>query len=429
MKNLTKIILALTLFSLGLFAFSPWSAAQSLAITQIQTTDFKNNTAKVTWDSNYPSKGTVFYSDNSQNLDRSIDYPVYDYSHVSLLSGLKENTRYYYKIVAYDRAGQRVETFIQTFETKNMIDTEPPTLLSFDLLQVTANAVAVNYKSDEPVRATLYWGPPDNLNQKKVISGYKDSGPIFIYNLKADERYRIRLEITDKAGNKAQKDGVFNFNTNSPIRDGNDFRIYDVQPTNINTDYVSDTTATISWKTNLAAQSYIQYSERSNRYGQRIYAQNSEWSTIHQIKLTGLKPNTTYYFKITAEKSLYNKRTASQEMSFTTLPSQTQGQVLGERISSNGQPNKPVFVYGQPRASLGLEQAKAIELKNALDKRLGKFSVSRNDWFKLVNAYVYGGYPIESLAQCVKWGGKTVHPSIPWQAWQNSSDYKNYINR
>jgi len=46
-----------------------------------------------------------------------------------------------------------------------------------------------------------------------------------------------------------------------------------------------------------------------------------------------------------------------------------------------------------------------------------------------VNAYVYGGYPLPAIKQSVKFGGKTVHPTIPWSLWKDSQDYKNYIDR
>jgi len=52
-----------------------------------------------------------------------------------------------------------------------------------------------------------------------------------------------------------------------------------------------------------------------------------------------------------------------------------------------------------------------------------------NNWYLLVNAYTYGGYTKEAIVAAVKHGGKTVHPTISFSAWQNSRDYKDYINR
>ncbi len=91
----------------------------------------------------------------------------------------------------------------------------------------------------------------------------------------------------------------------------------------------------------------------------------------------------------------------------------------------------PVFAYGKPRGSLEEEQKASAVLKTELGKRLGKnkIRIAPANWHKLVNAYVYGGYPVESLKQLLIIGGKTVHPSIPWEKWKESKDYKDYIKK
>jgi len=58
-----------------------------------------------------------------------------------------------------------------------------------------------------------------------------------------------------------------------------------------------------------------------------------------------------------------------------------------------------------------------------------KISKSKQWWYGYVNAYVYGGYTLAEIRQGVKFGGKTVHPTIPASAWRNSADYKAYINK
>ena len=476
MNKLGKIILLIAILAFASFAFSQKAVAENFRITQITVTDFNNNKGTLNWKSNQPAKGTVFYGADSDNLNSSMNYPAYDYDHATVLSGLNENTSYYYKIVAYNRSGERIETFIQSFKTGELVDTIAPEFLEADLLQVTANAALISFESNEKVKATVYYGKTeDNLDKKKSSSSYATYGTISLDKLTPYARYYVRVEIQDEDGNKAESRKLFEFRTGGDVQNGNNFSIYDIQPLNFDIQYISDTSATIKWKTSLVAKSYIQYGEKSKKYNkEKIYANNGEWSNTHQVTITGLKQNTTYYFKITAEKSLYNKTVSSAEYSITTMP--TQQAVLGTKISANDSsaidsdhddlsdsyelslgtdPKDPdtdndgyrdglevkngydpkglgklvKLIYGQPRASLSYEQAKAIELKNALDKELGKFSVSRNDWFTMVNAYVYGNYPVESISQSVKWSGKTVHPSINWQLWKSAPDYKNYINK
>lgn len=472
MDKLIKIILAISVLVSFALPGIQKAAASSFSITQVKVTDFNNNTAKINWKTNYQAKGTVFYSTDSSNLNNSISYGAYDYDHNSVLSGLEEDKTYYYKIVAYSRDGERIETFVQNFKTSDMVDTSIPKFLEADLIQVTQNAAIISFKSDEKVKATLYYGKnPENLNQKKASSAYENYNTLTITKLTPYARYYARLEIQDKEGNKAESTKLFDFRTGGDIKDGTGFNIYDIEPLTFDIQYVSDTEVTIKWKTSLASRSFVQYGEKSKKYKEKVYSNDGEWSNIHEIKISNLKPNTSYYFKITAEKSLYGKKASTNEQSISTIP--TQQAILGEKIEADNKdsdgdglsdarekslgtnPNNPdtdndgyrddievkngydpkgpgklvKLIYGKERSSLSHEQTKAIELKAALDKKLGKFNISRNDWFKVVNAYVYGNYPIEAISQCIKWSGKTVHPTINWQLWKEAPDYKNYISK
>ena len=111
------------------------------------------------------------------------------------------------------------------------------------------------------------------------------------------------------------------------------------------------------------------------------------------------------------------------------LDSRLRGNDNGESVG--GKENN-YFVYNQPRLkSLSQEQNKAKELKQELEKHYGKskIPIHKKHWHTIVNAYIYGNYPILSITQAIKFGGKTVHPSIPFFAWKNAGDYLEWIGR
>lgn len=86
------------------------------------------------------------------------------------------------------------------------------------------------------------------------------------------------------------------------------------------------------------------------------------------------------------------------------------------------------FAYGKPRlTSLSEEQRLAKELKTEIDRNFPGFGVDAKDWSTLVNSYVYGSYPVDAIVKAVKFGGYTVHPSIPFESWQSSKDYQTHI--
>lgn len=88
------------------------------------------------------------------------------------------------------------------------------------------------------------------------------------------------------------------------------------------------------------------------------------------------------------------------------------------------------FAYGQRRETTEHEQQQAEELRELLERDYGyaDLRIGPENWVKLVNAYVYGGYPVKAIAKAERFGGKTVHPTIHHDQWQNTDDYKRYID-
>ena len=87
--------------------------------------------------------------------------------------------------------------------------------------------------------------------------------------------------------------------------------------------------------------------------------------------------------------------------------------------------------YDKQRMSLAEEEQKAQELKSQLEKYFGQglIPLSKENWPTIVNAYIYGEYPIQAIVQAIRFGGRTVHPFIPYRLWKETRDYKDYINK
>jgi len=184
MNKLSKIIILIFILTYSGLAFGQKAMADNFRITQITATDFINNKATLNWKTNQQAKGTVSYGQDSDNLNKYMNYTAYDYNHATVLSGLEEDAIYYYKIEAYNQSGERIETFIQSFETDDLVDTRTPEFLDADLLQVTANAALFSFSSNEKVKATIYYGQDeDDLDKKKSSSSYATYNTISIDRL------------------------------------------------------------------------------------------------------------------------------------------------------------------------------------------------------------------------------------------------------
>ena len=88
-----------------------------------------------------------------------------------------------------------------------------------------------------------------------------------------------------------------------------------------------------------------------------------------------------------------------------------------------------IFAYDRCRLSLSEEKNLSYELRINLENALNTddLNLEAEQWHTLVNAYIYGKYPLKALLRSIELNGITVHPTISWETWRNSTDYQNNI--
>lgn len=471
MKNWLKIILIFTI-SLGLLGLAWPIKANSVVISNISVFDIQNGNAKIKWRTTVPTKGTLYYGEDQNNLNHFSSYDLYENYHTVSLNGLDPDKTYYYKILAYDADNNGAETFLLNFSTRGMADTISPNFIKKEIIQTTGNATALYWKTNEKTTAIIYYGlDMDEMNLKVGVGGLLQEHEFVVRNLAFNKKYYMKIVASDKAGN-TRTSGILIVNTHGSTNPA-DFKIYNVEPVNYDPDLVFSDSVTIKFDTTFVSRAYMVYGTRPGGYNVRADITKDKRSDTHKVTLMGLQPNTTYYYKILAYDNIYAQAKWSDELSFTTTPEQ-KAIVLGTKIISSDidsdydglsdsyeldlgtNPNhydsdgdgysdgtevkngyNPLgsgklgsFAYGKVRVSNTIEQERAKELRKALETELGyPLNISVKHWYTVVNAYVYGEYPVHAIAQAIKLGGKTVHPTIGWQSWKNSNDYRTYINK
>ena len=79
---------------------------------------------------------------------------------------------------------------------------------------------------------------------------------------------------------------------------------------------MTDTTAVVTWTTDEASDSIVQYGTTSGSYP--LSKNSNNLVTSHSVTLTGLNDNTTYFFRVESTDSSGNGPTISNELNFTT---------------------------------------------------------------------------------------------------------------
>lgn len=118
-------------------------------------------------------------------------------------------------------------------------------------------------------------------------------------------------------------------------------------PKDVRISNLSDLSATISWVTDEESTSFISYGTTQNTGSVADETEDDQKFLTHSITITGLKPQTNYYFKINSNGTIFENNgvpwqfTTGKSLStkMATVP------VSGSVITASGEPLKRALVY------------------------------------------------------------------------------------
>jgi hypothetical protein len=307
------VLIGLALFSLALVN----KAEAQIIINNITTGIPGNGQVKITWNTSQPAKTDIYFGLSSDNLDKHLGNIEYKTGHQADLTGLKKKTDYYYKIVAVNESGQRTESFVQYFNTKDMKDTTIPQVSGLRVVQTTDTAAAIYFLTDEPTRINLDYGlDSTSLDRHWSNHDLRYDHLIILTGLTAGNKYNFRLLAKDEDANTTERSG--DFKTDS-YHNYEQIKISNLVPESRNQAPALTERAAISWDSNIMATSEINYGTDPNNLWQSIRASTNH-QLSHRVELPNLQANTVYYFKIKMWSELNRKNFESQVYSLKTAP-------------------------------------------------------------------------------------------------------------
>lgn len=297
--------------------FGFFALAKSNSINNLKIDVLSDGRALLSFSSQLDSRSTVYFGLKKDELNWQIGNLDYKRRHEVVLSGLRKDEDYYYKIVLRDSSGRSIESFINYFNTKDMVFTSPPEIRNFSLLQVIDSSAFFSFNTNREVRYEFYYSDDiDNLNRRVTNRRFLSNHKILINrHLKPNTNYYYRLDIYDRDNNLRSKTG--RFKTRSA--DFSQIKINNLMPSHSQEMPMMAERAIISWQTNILSTSEIYYGEDPQRLRTRVRVSESP-SFNHYIVLENLKADTQYYFQIRLRSSLNNASLNSQVYSFKTAP-------------------------------------------------------------------------------------------------------------
>ncbi len=187
-------------------------------------------------------------------------------------------------------------------------DNNPPVISGVDAGNATRNAAMISWATDEPANTqveygvTTAYGSQTTLNTSMVTSHSQG-----VSGLNPSTTYNYRVKSRDSAGNLGVSSN-FTFTT-AAAPDSTPPTISGVTSSN-----VTSSSARITWSTDEAADSQVQYG--TSAFGTSTPL-DASLVTSHSMTLSGLSPATTYYFRVLSKDASGNLAT-SGDFGFTT---------------------------------------------------------------------------------------------------------------
>jgi hypothetical protein len=216
---------------------------------------------------------------------------------------------YYFAVKAYGIEGLESAYSNEVTATIAATDTAPPVISGVSTSGISATGATVSWTTNEASTTqveygtTTSYGSSTSLNSS-LVTAHSQS----LSGLAASTTYHYRVKSRDAAGNLATS-GDYTFTTATPP---------DVTPptiTGVSASGITATGATISWTSNEAADSQVEYGTTTS-YGSSTTL-NSSLVTSHSQSLSGLTAGTTYHYRVKSRDAAGNLA-ASADFTFTT---------------------------------------------------------------------------------------------------------------
>jgi len=176
-------------------------------------------------------------------------------------------------------------------------------------ITTTQNSATITWDSVNSYKSYILWGMKNTDNDINTVVqdlAYTTSHALTINNLAPNTTYYFKIDYGAIYNGKTESQ-IYQFTTlntsNNPI-------------SNVNV-ITTHNSAKITWNSSEPSKSYILWGTNNTDNDIGRVVQNLAQTTIHELIINNLAPNTTYYFKIDYG-AIYNGKTESPILLFTT---------------------------------------------------------------------------------------------------------------
>ncbi|QQR50515.1 fibronectin type III domain-containing protein [Candidatus Nomurabacteria bacterium] len=270
--------------------------------------------ATITWNTNENASSIVEYGRTiSYGTTTEEDVLPMVTQHSVTITGLTQNTAYHFDVKSKDASGNTGTSSDNTFTTDAAVVIPPvtPTITSSNPISGSNNtSPKLLGSADSGTTVALY--TTAGCTGSAVTSGTAAAfaSPGLTVSVADNSTTTFKATATDSSGNVSGCSAGFSYTEVTP--DTTDPVISSIGVTS------TQTTATITWSTNEASSSSVDYGTTTSYTNSTSETNISPKVTNHTVTITGLAANTLYHFSVKSKDAAGNIG-ASSDNFFTTL--------------------------------------------------------------------------------------------------------------
>lgn len=236
--------------------------------------------------------------------------------------------------------------FLKTAEQVEPTQPIAITITDISARMESPNEVVITWATGMPASCKVMYGKTANYGMLAQTDGTPATQSITLSNLEPATRYYFIIIAVDNTGKEIARSQNYSFSTAEynatlpqtlpclpcdVLADATTAEEKDTKPPSISQHKVisTDTGAIIQWVTDEPATSQALYG--TNESCDLSTDVDARQVTTHTVRLTGLNPNTTYYYRIKSVDPAGNEAVTDPPDSFTTLITVPMGSKVGDR--------------------------------------------------------------------------------------------------
>jgi hypothetical protein len=271
-----------------------------------------NNTGiTISWSTDVPANTQLAYGTTMALGQLSPLQTAMANSHGVVLTTLNPGTTYYFVAQSTGADGATGYSTTYSFKTTGTQTTPPPVISNVLVSSVTNTTAIVTWTTDQAASSQVSYGVSTTYSNSTTLDPtLVTSHSVMLTGLTPGTTYDFDVMSANSAAISATSSNATFLTTGTALWPA---------ITNVNSSGVTSGTATITWTTDQAATSVVNYGATTG-YGSTASA--AGLVTSHSVMLTGLTPNTTYNFDVMSANA---GNTSSTSGNFTFKTSSNTG--------------------------------------------------------------------------------------------------------